>query len=148
MTRRTGFTVIELITVIVVGGIIATIAIKAFGSVSRRFSVREGVRVFSTMHARTRAQAVEFGQTVEFHVDLDGDSIWIARNDTTLEMIRIGSEFDLEMSGAGSQYTLCMNSRGFGGEGCNSFTGSVEISFANGADSTSVTMLPLGQLVN
>lgn len=146
MEDRRGFTIIELLTVIVVGAILLTITITQFGTVSRRFAVREASNTFAALHARTRAHAIEVGQTIELHVDLDGDSVWIARNDTTLELVRLDQEFGVDVTGSASSYTLCMNSRGYGDEGCNSFSTSAQIRFQSGADSATVTMLPLGQL--
>lgn len=146
MEKRRGFTIIEMLTVIVVGAILLTITVTQFGTVSRRFAVREASNTFAALHARTRAHAIEMGQAIEFHVDLDGDSVWIARNDTTVELVRLDAEFGVDVTGSSSSYTLCMNSRGYGDEGCNSFTTSAQIGFHSGADSTTVTMLPLGQL--
>jgi len=146
MRKKSGFTLIELLIVIVAGAILLSITVTQFGTVSRRFAVKEATNNFAALHARTRAHAIEFGQTIELHVDVGGDSIWITRNDTTLERIRMGEDFGIDVTGSGSSYTLCMNARGYGEAGCNSFTTSAQIGFESGSESAAVTLLPLGQL--
>ena len=148
MSNRRGFTIIELLTAIMVGAILVTIGITAFGTVSRRFAAREARSAFSSLHARARAQAIEYGEGIEFHTEAAGDSIWIERNDTTLEKLRLQNEFGVDLMSTPASVTLCLNSRGYGSEGCSVNLGSaVTFSFATTTDTFSVEMLPLGQLV-
>lgn len=144
MKTKRGFTLIEVVVVLTVGAILLGISVVAFGQVRSGMAVREGTRIFASFHARARAQAVEFGQTVEFHVDVDGDSIWVERNDTVLERANLMTELGVDMRSSSSTYRLCMNSRGYGQTSCNSFSSLVIVGFMNGADTATVRMLPLG----
>lgn len=147
MQNRRGFTIIELITVILIAGVLVTIAFSAFGTVSRRYAAREARSTFAALHARSRAQAIEYGQTIRFRAETAGDSIWIERNDTTLETIRLMTEFGVDLVSSDASLLLCLNSRGYGDESCSDFDAATTFLFATSSDTTSLEMLPLGQLV-
>ena len=147
MKNRNGFTIIELLTVIIFMSILVTVAIRSMGNLQSRTAVRQAQNVFVAMHARTRAQAVEFGETVQLEIDAAGDSLWVTRDGTTLETIRLQNEMGIDIQAEEDTYTLCMNSRGFANESCNSFDDAVTLYFVQGGDSASVEMLPLGQVV-
>lgn len=145
MPRR-GFTIIELIIAITVGGVLLTIAIAGFGAVESRTAARQARNVFAGLHARARAHAIEFGTTTRLEVDVGGDSVWISRDGTTLETIRFADEFAVDLTAASSRYTLCMSPRGYADTDCNSFGAAATITFARAGESMTATMLPLGQL--
>lgn len=145
MPRR-GFTIIELIIAILVTGILTSIAIASIGAVQSRTAVRQARNAFAALHARTRAQAIEFGTTTRLQVDIEGDSAWITRNDTTLETIWFSEEFEVDLRSPSAGYTLCMSPRGYADTDCTSFTGAAVVTFRQGPDSMTATMLPLGQL--
>lgn len=144
--RRHGFTLIEMVITIMVGGILLSIAVAGFGAVQSRTSVRQARNVFAGVHARARAHAIEFGTTTLLEVDVGGDSVWISRNDTTLEAIRLRSEFGVDLTAGATRYTLCMSPRGYADTSCTSFAGAVTLTFERGAEAMTATMLPLGQL--
>lgn len=146
LMRRRGFTIIEMVIAIIVGGILLSISVAAFGAVESRTAVRQARNVFAGLHARTRAHAIEFGTTTLLEIDVGGDSVWISRNDTTLETIRLGDEFGVDLTSGATRYTLCMSPRGYADTGCTSFNTGVTLTFARGAKSMTATMLPLGQL--
>jgi type II secretory pathway pseudopilin PulG len=148
MTKRTGFTVIELVVVIMVGVALTSIAIRSMAGVQQRMAVRQARTVYAAMHARARAQAIEFGQNVEIDIDPGGDSIWVSRNDTTLDVIRLFDELGIDLQTA-EAVTICMNSRGFADESCNSFEEdeTVTLVFVMGDRSDSLRILPLGQVI-
>lgn len=144
--HKRGFTIIELIIAVLVGAILASITIATLGSVQSRTAVRQSRNAFAALHARARAQAIEFGTTTILEVDVGGDSAWISRNDTILERIHFAQEFEVDVQSATTRYTLCMSPRGYADTDCTSFTGLAAMTFVQGADSMSATMLPLGQL--
>lgn len=83
---------------------------------------------------------------VEIHVDTGADSIWIARGGTTLQGVNLHSDLGVDIQGAATSYTLCLNSRGYGDPACTSFSSAVTISFVAQAETASVEILPLGQV--
>jgi Tfp pilus assembly protein FimT len=147
MENRSGFTVAELVVVLMVGVILTTIVVRTMSGIQNRTSVRQARDVYVAMHARTRAQAVEFGQRTLLNIDPGGDSIWISRNDSVLEVVRFGSAMGVELETGGGAATVCMNSRGFAESACNSFSSTLTLTFIQGNDKTSVDVLPLGQVL-
>ena len=145
MSRR-GFTIIELLIVVAVGGILTTFVMVAFGNAQGHFAVRQARNTFASLHARARAQAIEFGTTTSLHVDAAGDSVWITRNDTTLETISFVDQFGVDLDGADASFELCMSPRGFGDSSCTSISGLTTLAFKQGDDEMYAQMLPLGQL--
>ena len=146
--RRSGFSIIELVVVLMVGSVLTSIAITEFNGVSGRFAVKGARQTLMSMQARARVQAVEFGRTVRLHVDPVGDSIWLSRGSDVLDVLNFDEEFhvDIETS-TNSEVRLCMNPRGFADTGCNSFTSPVTVTFVLISDTASVVLLPLGQMV-
>ena len=146
--RRSGFSIIELVVVLMVGSVLTSIAITEFNGVSGRFAVKGARQTLMSMHARARVQAVEFGQTVKLHVDPGGDSIWLSRDGEVLDVLDFGKEFKVDIqTSTNSEVRVCMNPRGFADTGCNSFTSPVTITFVLTSDSASVLILTLGQMV-
>ncbi len=146
--RRSGFSIIELVVVLMVGSVLTSIAITEFNGVSGRFAVKGARQTLMSMHARARVQAVEFGQTVKLHVDPGGDSIWLSRDGEVLDVLDFGKEFNVDIqTSTDSEVRVCMNPRGFADTGCNSFTSPVTITFVLTSDSASVLILTLGQMV-
>lgn len=145
MPRR-GFTIIEMVIVIMVGGILLSITVAGFGAVESRTAARQARNVFAGLHARARAHAIEFGTTTRLEMDMGGDSVWIVRNGTTIETIRFADQFGVDLTSGANRHTLCMSPRGYADTDCNSFTTSATVTFERAAESMAATILPLGQL--
>ena len=145
MRNRTGFTVVEMLVVVTVGAILLSITMNSLANFRTRTSVRQARDVFLSFHARTRAQAVEFGQNTELNIDSGGDSIWISRNDTTLSVVNMQTQLGVDIEGSGV-HTLCMTARGFADSSCNSFGQStLTVRFIQGPRTVTISVLPLGQ---
>ena len=145
--RRSGFSIIELVVVLMVGSVLTSIAIKEFNGVSGRFAVKGARQTLMSMHARARMQAVELGQTVKLNIDPVGDSIWLSRGAVVLDVVNFGREFNVDVqTSSDAEIQVCMNPRGFADTGCNNFSSPVTITFVLTSDTTSVLILPLGQM--
>jgi prepilin-type N-terminal cleavage/methylation domain-containing protein len=147
MDRHSGFTVVELIIALLIGSILTSIALSNWGSARASMAVRGARNSFVTLEARARATAIEKGTTIRLNVSVSGDSAWISDGTTTLERVRFADEFHVNLRSSEGDFRLCMSSRGYGDEGCNSFSNAVTLQFWQTADSSSVQILPLGQLV-
>ncbi len=141
-----GFTLIEVLVVVVIGTILTSIAVKGFGMVSAQASAREARNVFVGMVARTRAQAVESGQTTILFADARGDSVMILAGGRIMENVRFGEEMGVDLRGTQDVTRICMSPRGYADTGCNSFNSAVELAFVQGQKSESVAILPMGQI--
>ena len=144
--RNSGFTVIELLTVVVLGAILIQLAIKGIGLTSSQISVREARNVFNSMAARTRAQAIESGQRTLLVADAKGDSVMIVANGVVVETVRFAEEMGVDLQATDDLTTICMNPRGYASPECNSFTSAVKMAFVQGTKSRSLEILPLGQI--
>ena len=151
MERKShGFTILELMVVLAIGAILSTVAIQSFADVQLRLQQRGAQRAFESLHNRARMMAIESGQTVEFHLDRVGDSIWIERNDTIIDRVNIEDEFGVDLNATSAQMHICFNSRGFGDSSCSSFNSLSFVSFrSNGPvdDQRYLFWLPAGGLV-
>ena len=145
--RRSGFSIIELVVVLMVGSILTSIAIANFNGVSGRFAVKGARQTLMSMHARARVHAVEYGRSVKLHIDPVGDSIWLSRGSEILDVMDFGQEFNVDIeTSTDARVKVCMNPRGFADTGCNNFTSPVTITFLLNSDTASVRMLTLGQM--
>ena len=145
--RRSGFSIIELVVVLMVGSVLTSIAITEFNGVSGRFAVKGARQTLMSMHARARMQAVELGRTVKLNIDPVGDSIWLSRGTVVLDVVNFGREFNVDvLTSSDAEIQVCMNPRGFADTGCNNFNAPVTITFVLTLDTTSVLILPLGQM--
>ena len=144
---RSGFSVIELVAVLMVGSILTSIAITSFNGVSGRFAVGGARQSFMSMHARARAQAVEYGQTVRLYVDPGDDSVWLSRGSEILELLDFGEVFNVDIrTSTNANLWVCMSPRGFADTACNNFTSPVTVDFLLTSDTASVSILTLGQM--
>ena len=147
-TRRSGFSIIELVVVIMVGSVLTSIAITSFNGVSGRFATKGARQTFMSMHARARAHAVEYGEIVQLNLDPDDDSVWLSRAGEVLETLDFGDEFNVDIrTSTNADVSVCMNARGFADIGCNNFDSPVTVSFLLASDTASVRVLTLGQVV-
>lgn len=142
---------IELVIAIVIGSILTTVALTRISSAQSRVAVRGAKSAYASVHARARAHGIEMGENVMLRVDAAGDSAWIDQGGTVLEIVRFGAEQDVDMRVTGPSapqtFTLCFSPRGYTDSTCNSMNSIVRVEFWQGPDSTSVFLLPLGQLV-
>lgn len=146
-SRRAGFTMVELVIAILIGSILTSIALASFRNVTGRFAARGAKETFVALHARTRATAIESGQAVSLIVNSTGDSVYISRNDTILELIRFSEELNVDVRSDPNRFVLCIGPQGFGDEDCTTIEEPRRVQFWHNADSTSLIVMPLGQLV-
>lgn len=149
MQRAHGFTLVELVIAIVVGGILTSIALNRFSGVQSRFAVRSASGTFEAYHARARARAIERGTSATFHVDPAGDSIWITQGGVQVAFFDFAEQMDVDVqSSASGVLELCFTPRGYADTDCNSsnLSSSVTVTFAQGGSTSELDMWPLGQL--
>ena len=144
--RSGGFTLLELIVVMIVGIILTSIGMSTLQGVQGRAAARQARQVFVALHARTRATAIERGQVVKLNIDKGGDSIWVMRGTTLVEKLHFNQELGVDVEGSGT-VTLCMSPRGYAETACNVNLGStVTLVFAAGGDTAGIQLQPMGQI--
>ena len=155
-SRRSGFTLLEMIVVITITGVMASIAILAFSTVHGRLGARSAQDNFLSMHAQARAFAVERGRTVRLVMDTAEDVLrieWTGPDGAeTLNELDLGQEFDVNMTlASGSTATpgiVCFTPRGIAEPGCGTVTATTRVRFTRGTRTDGVReveLLPFGQ---
>lgn len=144
--RNGGFSMIEMVIVVLVSSVMIQMAVSVSGPVLDRMAVKSASGSLMALHARARAHAIERGSVVQFRVDPIGDSAWISEGDQQIEVLRLGQESNIDLVGTVS-VRLCLNPRGYADIECNSFSDSVEVGFERGTASAEILFLPLGQLI-
>lgn len=144
--RQIGFTLHELVIVLMLAGLLLTITIRSLASLEPRYAVAQARDGLMVLHAEARAQAIESGSVVRLNVDSRGDSAWLTRHDTTLAVTRFVVEHGVELAASRPVVSLCMSPQGYSDMACNSFEGPVSFAFRRGPDVVRAVLLPLGQL--
>lgn len=142
-----GFTIIELVTVMLIGSILTAIAWTSFGNVQAGYAARSARNSFITLHARARVRAIEHGQNAILFMDLANDSASVVQGGTVVETIHFMTEYNVDFQGVAGPLELCMTPRGFAGSSCTNFNSVQTVRFRFNADSVGVRILPLGQLL-
>ena len=144
---RLGFTLIEIVVALLIGSILTSSALSSYGNATARFQARGARDSYASMHARARAMAIERGENVRLYLLPSSDRVIITDADATwpyLDDVDFRERFDVDIQG--TNIRICMNARGYADVDCNSFSGIMQYQFVVGADSSPLTLLPMGQL--
>ena len=148
LRNRRGFTLIEMLIVIVVGGLMSMIAIRSFSQVHGSLGARSAQSTFMTIHAQTRALAVERGVPIVLRVDPATGVVSIeTEGGDVIQSRNFAEDYEVTVGTPDGVVLLCMTPRGFADVGCGNVDDRPEISFVRGARTRAVALLPLGQLV-
>lgn len=149
---RAGFTMIEMIFVIVIGAILMSIMLSGLQSAREAIASREATRIYATLHQKARARSIELGETVLLHVDTNGDSAYIEDGGGVSDVTRFRQQLNVDLRATPSVFFLCMTPRGYADPDCPALgtpattDSQISLEFWLGADSSTIRILPLGQL--
>lgn len=141
---RRGFTLLELLIVIVVGGILTSITFVSFSRVHGQLGSSAAATNFLSLHSQARAVAVERGGLATFILDQNAATVRIEFDGAVINQLDLGREFDVTVD-AGGNLTQCFTPRGIADLGCTTFERPVTVSFTRGNRTAQVELLPLGQ---
>jgi len=152
MGKRAGFSLLELVIALVFGGILASIAMSGFGGAQGRLSVRSAQASFLSLHAQTRALAVERGVQVQLLVDPATDVVSIRLGcdggGDIVESRNFEDAYAVTVTTGGGTASLCITPKGVANPSLNAFPQTpARIVFTRGEAASEVTLLPLGQAV-
>ena len=150
---RGGFSIMELVTVLLVVGVITGTVFPRIGDAWEQLAVRGAADQFISAHQKARTAAVRFGAIAELHIDASTDRFWV-QIDTTLAgsgvMDTIGAVVDVsedQVDVTANKSLLCFDPRGLVAvaAGCPT-TGAAAIGFSRGSSSDTVTVTASGML--
>jgi prepilin-type N-terminal cleavage/methylation domain-containing protein len=151
---RSGFTLIELVVVILVGSILVGVAMSSFQNAQSGYNVRGAKTMYATLHQLARARAIELGRSTFLIVDSDGDSAYTQEGGVVNNVTHFRRELNVDLRSTPSRFRICMTPRGYADTDCPGIPGfpattsaPIILQFWQGADSATVIVLPMGQLV-
>ena len=151
VTGSRGFTLLELVIVLLIGGVLTSVAILGLSGVFDRIAVRSAQSEFLSMHARTRALAVERGNAMQLIANDDPGVVAIregcAGTGGVLEARNFETAHRVALETAPTPLSVCMTPRGFADPNQNSFGQEGRVDFVRGEILRSVVLFPLGQAV-
>jgi len=159
-----GFSLVELLFVIVIGSVLMGVAMSGWGDVRDRLATGSAKAAYMAMHQTARSRAVEKGETILIVVYTNLERVvYYTPTDGFFEEVYFDDEFgvDIRTTIGGTttnfSYYMCMTPRGYADIDCGQYTGMLtqtmgsnefDIEFWIGENSSKVTVLPLGQLVD
>jgi prepilin-type N-terminal cleavage/methylation domain-containing protein len=75
--KNKGFTIAELVVVLILAGVAVAIVSPSIGKAFRRTGVRAAVDEFASTHSLARSAAVRYGRTAELHIDATNARFWV-----------------------------------------------------------------------
>ena len=153
--RRAGFTLVEVLLVLIIGGILLGYAIPAFTNLTQRRNAQNARDAVIWMAARARARAIEQGQIQLLEIDPASDRAWIVRRNTgtalasdTVEKINFVTEQKATVNTtANTKITVCYGSRGYAIQCAGtSPTTTVDVTFTFMDQAAVARVKPLGEI--
>jgi prepilin-type N-terminal cleavage/methylation domain-containing protein len=154
-TARDGYTLVELLLVIIIGAVLLSMAIPAYNGLTTGQNARNARDAVVWMGARARARAIERGQVHLLEIDPANERAWIVRRNTgaalatdTLEKIDFSAEQDVTITtSTGNKITLCYNARGYAFTCTGTSPASnVTATFTQAGRNAVAQLRPLGQI--
>jgi len=145
MRNRSGFTIIELIFVLMLSGIVMAVGVQQYNRVANQRAVGNARDALILTSLRARSEAVRSGQLVHMRVRPDLGLVRVETSDGRVLHTLRSADYRTQM--VGSQLSVCYSSRGYALSGCTAGLGAERgVGFVRGRDTAAVSILPLGQV--
>ena len=149
--KRSGFTIMEMVIVVVLIGIIAAIGFPKIRRSLDKVNVRSARATMSTLAATARAAAVQRGCTAVIHFVATNATVWVTTNcaakvDTVSGIQRLGTRFKVTM--VPSRDSLRFDPRGLSLDNLGSTSTVIRFTGSVGSNVDSTVINPLGKVVH
>lgn len=138
-----GFTVIELLIVMIIGSVLATIVSQSLGAYTRRRALDDSRAAVFHMASRARALGIDRGSAT---LDIDPvlDTVTLSQGGVTLEILDVDADYGVDLRGAA--ISICYSSRGYALSACTSFSANQALTLEFQGETLGLLVRPLGQV--
>lgn len=144
-TRRSGFTIIEMLFVVIIGAVVLGVGTRAYARAGGQRAVENARDAMILMASRARSEAVRTGSLVYLEVDPDVGLVEIVNADDSVLVTLDAADYGARI--VGQETALCYTARGFALPSCGDLSDANRtIAFARGPDTARAVMMPLGQI--
>ena len=153
LRQRGGFTLVELLIVMIIGAALTTMAIPSFTRLMNARNAQNARDRLVWLANRARVRAMERGNVQLFEVSPSLNAAWIVRRNgaaaaDTLERVRFTGEYSATVStSTGNTITVCYSPRGYAFScSANSPAANVEATLTHAGKTATARIKPLGQV--
>jgi type II secretion system protein H len=148
--KSKGFTIAELLIVLVLAGIAMAIISPSLSRAFRRTGVRAAVDEFTSTHSLTRAAAVRYGRLAELHIDAADMKFWVEVDTSsaggvkdTIGVVKYMEPNDVTITT--NRDVLCFDARGLPTTRGDCDAPDATVIFSSGSRVDTVTITALGR---
>lgn len=144
MAQRAGFTLIEMVLVVMIGGMLVGIAAPAYGRIASERAVGNARDAMIHTAYRARSEAMRSGKLVHLKVRPNDGVVWVVDGSGGVLHSLAMADYHAEMVGVSMD--ICYTARGYALPGCTTVTTGATLAFARGNATATAVVLPLGQV--
>ena len=150
--KNKGFTIAELVVVLILAGVAVAIVSPSIGKAFRRTGVRAAVDQFASTHSLARSAAVRYGRTAEMHIDVVNARFWVEVDTSSAGGVKdtVGIVKYLDANSVTiltSTDLLCFDARGLPSTQDSCDPPNAQIIFVSGSKIDTVTITALGRVL-
>ena len=143
MIRRRGFTLTEMLFVVIIGAMVLTMGTREFTSLAHQRAASNAGNAMVHTSSRARSEAMRRGEVIYMRVLPATGTVQVSTVGGTV--IHTLDVTDSGVSMVGNTFRVCYAARGYALPGCSDFTSMQSVGFVRGTDTAWVQVLPLGQ---
>jgi len=147
-TSCAGFTLIEMIMVVVIVGLMMGIAIPFLRNSSDRGGVTESAVVISSMHARAKLAAIQRGRVTRLKMNASQSTMWVTASKTSGSGVDTVGNVENLSDRFGITFTTTRDSLTFTPRGIGTESSGTTIVIAKGSAADTITISAAGRLVH
>jgi prepilin-type N-terminal cleavage/methylation domain-containing protein len=150
---KNGYTLVELLTVIVISGVAASIGMPLLTKSYPQRAVRLAGDQFVSTHALAKATAIRYGRLAELRIDATGRRFWVEVDTSSTSVVKkdtigpIRSIPDATLIMTSDRSVLCFDARGMPSLRTGCQAANAVVTFAMGSSARTVRTTALGKVL-